>query len=143
MFSRFGHLTRIRLHANSKKEWLPLYAFITYDNIDSVRQCLMRKVSSWYDILIFFNQIKLSLNWTLRYFLNFRTHFTGQKIHVRALNWMWTVMNQWMYMMNELVKDRMRQATETVTSVHSAETSFWVAKKQTTNDHQIWTFLIL
>lgn len=46
MFSRFGHLTRIRLHANSKKEWLPLYAFITYDNIESVRQCLMRKVSS-------------------------------------------------------------------------------------------------
>lgn len=49
MFSRFGHLTRVRLHSNSKKGWLPLYAFISYENVHSVRQCLMKKVTfnSW------------------------------------------------------------------------------------------------
>lgn len=44
MFSRFGQLYRFRFHSNTRKEWLPQYAFITYNNIQSVRQCLMKKV---------------------------------------------------------------------------------------------------
>lgn len=52
MFSRFGRISRVRLHSNPRKEWLPRYAFISYDNVQSVRQCLMNKV-----ILIFFDLI--------------------------------------------------------------------------------------
>lgn len=44
MFSRFGRLIRVRFHSNIRKEWLPRYAFITYDNIQSAQQCLMKKV---------------------------------------------------------------------------------------------------
>lgn len=44
IFSRFGHLVRCRFNSNPRKEWLPQYAFITYENIQSVRQCLMKKV---------------------------------------------------------------------------------------------------
>lgn len=49
MFTRFGHLVRIRFHSNIRKEWLPRYAFISYDNLQSVRQCLSKKVNYEHD----------------------------------------------------------------------------------------------
>lgn len=55
MFSKFGNLTRIRLHTNPRKEWLPRYAFISYENIHAVRQCLMKKVSIFCQIIIYFD----------------------------------------------------------------------------------------
>lgn len=45
MFSRFGRLTRLQLHSNTRKEWLPRYAFISYENVQSVQLCLMKKVN--------------------------------------------------------------------------------------------------
>ena len=44
MILRFGQIVRMRFHSNTRKEWLPRYAFITYDYIQSVRQCLAKKV---------------------------------------------------------------------------------------------------
>lgn len=46
IFSRFGRLVRCRFNSNTRKEWLPQYAFIQYENIQAVRQCLMKKVIS-------------------------------------------------------------------------------------------------
>ncbi|XP_031628719.1 uncharacterized protein LOC116344362 isoform X2 [Contarinia nasturtii] len=43
MFSRFGRITRLRLHSNNRKDWLPYYAFITYETIQSAKYCLMKK----------------------------------------------------------------------------------------------------
>ncbi|XP_055303388.1 ras GTPase-activating protein-binding protein 2-like [Sitodiplosis mosellana] len=48
MFSRFGRLSRVRLHSNSRKEWLPRYAFISFDNIQSVKDCLMKKATFYW-----------------------------------------------------------------------------------------------
>lgn len=88
IFSRFGHLTRVRLHANPRKDWLPLYAFISYDNVQSVRQCLMKKVCFRLNIIKY--SIK-SLLYSIRItfygiLFRFRILFTGQKTHVMAIN---------------------------------------------------------
>lgn len=44
MFLRFGRLVQFKFQSNTGNMWLPRYAFITYDNIESIRQCLMKKV---------------------------------------------------------------------------------------------------
>lgn len=48
MFSKFGQITRFRIHSNPEKSWLPLYAFVTYENIDAVRRCLAKRNSLYY-----------------------------------------------------------------------------------------------
>lgn len=46
MFSKFGKIARFRIHTNSIKDWLPHYAFVTYENMESVRNCLANKVGT-------------------------------------------------------------------------------------------------
>lgn len=48
MFSKFGSITRFRIHSNPEKNWLPLYGFVTYENIDAVRRCLAMRNSLYY-----------------------------------------------------------------------------------------------
>lgn len=48
MFGRFGAIKRFRVHSNKDKDWLPHYAFVTYENIDAVRRCLANRNSLYY-----------------------------------------------------------------------------------------------
>lgn len=45
MFLHYGRMTRFRVHEHPTKRWLPRYAFITYEHIDSARECLNERVS--------------------------------------------------------------------------------------------------
>lgn len=44
IFEKYGKIARFRIHTNAMKEWLPYYAFVTYETMDSVRKCLAEKV---------------------------------------------------------------------------------------------------
>lgn len=46
MFSRFGGIIRFRVHSNPTKTWLRRYAFLSYENIECVRKCLKKRVST-------------------------------------------------------------------------------------------------
>lgn len=70
IFSRFGHLDRVRLHANPRKDWLPFYAFITYENVQSVRQCLAKKVRN--------NKMSRAQWWSLLNWALFIAYFSFQ-----------------------------------------------------------------
>lgn len=61
MFSKFGQITRFRIHSNPEKSWLPLYAFVTYENIDAVRRCLAQRNSLYYPENAP-NRLKLNVN---------------------------------------------------------------------------------
>lgn len=62
MFSRFGRIIRFRVHSNPIKTWLRRYAFLSYENIECVRNCLKKRVST----SIVFNQYNIQRNHSKR-----------------------------------------------------------------------------
>lgn len=47
IFQRFGQIVRFRMHSHPVKSWIPRYAFVTYETIDAVQECLKKRVSKF------------------------------------------------------------------------------------------------
>lgn len=46
IFAKFGRITRFRIHSNPSKANRPNYAFVTYENLDAVKRCLVNRVTN-------------------------------------------------------------------------------------------------
>lgn len=51
IFQRFGQIVRFRMHSHPVKSWIPRYAFVTFDTIEAVQECLKKRVSFLFNSL--------------------------------------------------------------------------------------------